>query len=139
MEEAYLSSGDLARATGNTVRTVRFYEEQGLLKPAVVSGGGHRRYTAQDLERLRLILDLRELGLSLFDIRAFLELRAGCSSAAEFAVRARDVLLRHLDRAEARLEQLRRVKRELRRALAKGSAEEVGPADPLADEALGRS
>ncbi len=140
MEEAYLSSGDLARATGNTVRTIRFYEEQGLLKPAVVSGGGHRRYTPGDLERLRLILDLRELGLSLCDIRAFLELRAGCSSAAEFAVRGRDVLLRHLDRAEARLEQLRRVKRELRRALAKGSApDEVAPDDPHADEAAGRS
>ena len=47
---AELSSGDLARATGNTVRTVRFYEEQGLLKPAVVSCGGHRRYTRETLE-----------------------------------------------------------------------------------------
>lgn len=139
--EADLSTGDLARATGNTVRTVRFYEEQGLLKPAVVSGGGHRRYTHQDLDRLRLILDLRELGLSLGDIRAFLELRAGCSSAAEFAVRGREVLLRHLDRAEARLEQIRRVKKELRQALAKGSAPDGGApaADPRADQALERS
>lgn len=142
--EADLSSGDLARATGNTVRTIRFYEEQGLLRPAVVSGGGHRRYTRQDLDRLRLILDLRELGLSLCDIRAFLELRAGCSSAAEFAVRGREVLLRHLDRAEARLEQIRRVKRELRQALDKGSTRDgASPAlpavGPRADGALGRS
>jgi DNA-binding transcriptional MerR regulator len=108
----------LARATGNTVRTVRFYEEQGLLKPSVVSGGGHRRYTHEDLERLRLILDLRELGLSLCDIRSLFDLRAGCSSVAEFAVRFREVLLRHLERAEARLERLRRVKRELHQALA---------------------
>ncbi len=62
---AVFSSGDLARATGNTVRTIRFYEEEGLLMPAVVSGGGHRRYTEDDLERLRLIGDLREIGLSL--------------------------------------------------------------------------
>jgi len=115
---AELSSGDLARATGNTARTVRFYEEQGLLKPTVVSGGGHRRYTREDLERLRLILDLRELGLSICDIRAFFDLRAGCNTVAEFAIRFREVLLRHLERAEARLEQLRRVKRELREALA---------------------
>ena len=115
---AELSSGDLARATGNTVRTVRFYEEQGLLKPAVVSCGGHRRYTQEDLERLRLILDLRELGASLGDIRALFDLRAGCDTVAEFAIRFREVLLRHLERAEARLEQLRRVKRELREALA---------------------
>ncbi len=115
---AQLSSGDLARATFNTVRTVRFYEEQGLLKPTVLSGGGHRRYTHEDLQRLRLILDLRELGLSICDIRAFLDLRAGCDTVAEFAVRFREVLLRHLERAEARLGQLRRVKRELREALA---------------------
>ena len=115
---AELSSGDLARATGNTVRTVRFYEEQGLLKPSVVSGGGHRRYTEEDLERLRLILDLRELGLPICDIRALFDLRAGCSNVAEFAVRFREVLLRHLERAEARLERLRRVKRQLREALA---------------------
>ncbi len=115
---AELSSGDLARATGNTVRTVRFYEEQGLLRPSVVSGGGHRRYTHEDLERLRLILDLRELGLRIGDIRALFDLRSGCSNVAEFAVRFREVLLRHLERAEARLERLHRVKRELREALA---------------------
>lgn len=114
---AELSSGDLARATGNTVRTVRFYEEQGLLKPAVVSGGGHRRYTHEDLERLQLIVDLREIGLSICDIRAFFELRAGCDTVAEFAARFREVLLRNLERAETRLDQLRRVRRELREAL----------------------
>lgn len=128
--KAELSSGDLARATGNTVRTVRFYEEQGLLKPAVVSCGGHRRYTQEDLERLRLILDLRELGASLGDIRALFDLRAGCDTVAEFAVRFREVLLRHLERAEARLEQLRRVKRELREAL--GNLQQRLPQD-LAD------
>lgn len=132
---AELSSGDLARATGNTVRTVRFYEEQGLLKPAVVSGGGHRRYTPEDLERLRLILGLREIGLSICDIRDFIDLRAGCDTGAQFAVRFREVLLRHLERAEARLEQLRRVKRELRGALAdiqQGLPQELAEACPCA-------
>ena len=79
--QADLSSGDLARATGTTVRTIRFYEEEGLLKPAVVSDGGHRRYTEDELERLRLISDLRELGLSLCEIRSILDLRSGCNNA----------------------------------------------------------
>ena len=114
---ADLSSGDLARATGNTVRTIRFYEEEGLLKPAVVSDGGHRRYTEDDLERLRLITDLRELGLSLCEIRSILELRVGCHSAAEFAMRFQQVLAGHLEQAQRRLERLRRVKRELLDAL----------------------
>ncbi len=112
------SSGDLARATGNTVRTIRFYEEQGLLRPAVVSGGGHRRYTGEDLDKLRLIADLRELGLPLSEIRAVLDLRSGCNTAAEFAERFQEVLLGHIRAAEQRLERLRRVKRELTEALA---------------------
>jgi DNA-binding transcriptional MerR regulator len=115
---ADLSSGDLARATGNTVRTIRFYESEGLLAPADVSGGGHRRYDGEDLERLQLITDLRELGLSLGEIRSILELRTGCQNAAEFAIRFQAVLAGHLEQAQRRLERLRRVKRELLDALA---------------------
>jgi DNA-binding transcriptional MerR regulator len=115
---AEYSSGDLARATGNTVRTIRFYEEQGLLRPAVVSEGGHRRYTGEDLEKLRLIGDLRELGIPLSEIRAVLDLRTGCASAAEFAARFERVLVGHIEQAQRRLERLRRVKRELTEALA---------------------
>jgi DNA-binding transcriptional MerR regulator len=115
--DADLSSGDLARATGSTVRTIRFYEEEGLLTPAVVSDGGHRRYTEDDLERLRLIGDLRELGLSLCEIRSILELRTGCHNAAEFAMRFQEVLAVHLEHAQRRLERLRRVKRELLEAM----------------------
>ncbi len=114
---ADLSSGDLARATGNTVRTIRFYEEEKLLTPSVVSDGGHRRYTEDDLERLRLITDLRELGLSLCEIRSILELRSGCSSAAEFAIRFQHVLVGHLEQAQRRLERLRRMKKEILDAL----------------------
>src|SRR5512142_2014909 len=115
---ADLSSGDLARSTGNTVRTIRFYEEEGLLRPAEVSEGGHRRYTEDDLERLRLIGDLRELGLSLGEIRSVLEIRSGCHTASEFALRFQQVLAGHLEQAQRRLERLRRVKKELLDALA---------------------
>src|SRR5512142_1707731 len=115
---ADLSSGDLARSTGNTVRTIRFYEEEGLLKPAEVSEGGHRRYTEDELERLRLITDLRELGLALCEIRSILELRSGCHTAAEFAMRFQEVLTGHLEEAQRRLERLQRVKKELLEGIA---------------------
>src|SRR5512140_1363108 len=114
---ADLSSGDLARATGSTVRTIRFYEEEGLLRPAVVSEGGHRRYTEDDLERLRLIGDLRELGLALCEIRSVLDIRTGCHTASEFALRFQQALAGHLEQAQRRLERLRRVKKELLDAL----------------------
>ena len=117
MRADLLSSGDLARATGKTIRTVRFYEEEGILTPAEVSDGGHRRYTSDDLEKLRLIFDLQELGLSLGEIRSMLELRSGCETAADLAVRFEQVLVAHIQQAEQRLDRLRRVKRELTEAL----------------------
>lgn len=110
---AALSTGDLARATGHTLRTVRHYEAAGLLVPAEVSDGGHRRYTEDDLERLRLIVDLREVGLSLCEIKSMLELRSGCHTAAEFAARFRQVIEVHLESAQRRLERLRRMRREI--------------------------
>lgn len=110
---AAFSTGDLARATGHTLRTIRHYEAAGLLAPSEVSDGGHRRYTEDDLERLRLIIDLRELGLSLCEIKSMLELRAGCHTAAEFAARFRQVIEVHLEEAQRRLERLRRMRREI--------------------------
>jgi DNA-binding transcriptional MerR regulator len=115
---AELTTGDLARETGNTVRAVRFYEEQGLLRPAAGGEGRHRRYTREELERLRLISDLREVGLSLCEIRAVLDLRSGCETAAEFALRFHTVLAAHLETTQRRIERLRAVSRELAEALA---------------------
>ncbi|WP_377273906.1 MerR family transcriptional regulator [Peterkaempfera sp. SMS 1(5)a] len=58
-----LSIGELARRAGVTVKTVRFYSDRGLLPEAVRSGGGHRLYGIEALERLRLIRSLRALDL----------------------------------------------------------------------------
>jgi MerR family Zn(II)-responsive transcriptional regulator of zntA len=122
--ERIFTSGDLARATGETVRTVRFYEEQGLLQPATVSDGGHRRYDGNSLERLQLILDLRELGLSIPDVRAMLAMREGCRTANEFRGLLRERLPAHLARARERLERLKRLESELRQALSSVSGDD---------------
>jgi MerR family Zn(II)-responsive transcriptional regulator of zntA len=114
---AEYTSGDLARATGNTVRTIRFYEEEGLLEPSEVSDGGHRRYADGDLERLNLIGDLRELGMSLCEIRDVLALRKGCSCVAEFATRLEDSLAAHVAEAQKRIERLERVRKEIERTI----------------------
>ncbi len=60
--------GELAAATGLTVRTLRHYDEIGLLVPSMRSSAGHRRYSAPDVSRLHVILALRGLGLALADI-----------------------------------------------------------------------
>ncbi|MFI8895714.1 MerR family transcriptional regulator [Streptomyces paradoxus] len=67
------SIGELAERAGATVKTVRFYSDQGLLPEAARSSGGHRRYGPEALERLRLIRSLRTLDLPLPEIRRVLE------------------------------------------------------------------
>jgi len=66
--------GDVAEVTALTQRTIRYYEELGLLKPAAHVSGANRRYDDEDVERLQLIKRLRDVvGLSLADVRIFLE------------------------------------------------------------------
>ncbi|ADU92879.1 MerR family transcriptional regulator [Geobacillus sp. Y412MC52] len=66
---------DVAKATGLTKRTIRYYEEIGLIKPPARSEGGTRLYTAEDIERLKNIVAAREvLGFSLQELQHFLAL-----------------------------------------------------------------
>jgi len=61
--------GELAKQTGVSVRALRYYEEIGLLAPPARSEAGYRLYTAADVARLQQIMSLRQLGLSLEQIR----------------------------------------------------------------------
>lgn len=64
----------VATRTGLTKRTLRYYEEVGLLLPTERTEGNYRRYSEEDIERLERIKNLRELlGFSLNDIRELLE------------------------------------------------------------------
>jgi DNA-binding transcriptional MerR regulator len=64
----------VADGTGLTARSIRYYEEMGLLAPAARSEGDYRLYDADDIERLRFIRGLRDdAGFSLAEIRQLLE------------------------------------------------------------------
>ena len=65
--------GELARATGLTVRTIRYWSDEGVLTPVARSTGGYRLYDAGSAARLELIRTLRELGLGLDDVRRVLD------------------------------------------------------------------
>jgi MerR family transcriptional regulator, repressor of the yfmOP operon len=65
---------EVAEDTGLTPRTIRYYEEVGLLAPAARSEGAYRLYDGEDLDRLRFIRGLRDdAGFSLAEIRQLLE------------------------------------------------------------------
>ena len=105
--ESRWTIGELAKMAHVSVRTLRHYEDVGLLVPDR-SEGGHRRYGAPDFARLREIIALRELGLGLQQIAAWLD--SGDPELRRELVRRRlrDVELRLAieDRLSQRLEQL---------------------------------
>ncbi|MFE5208563.1 MerR family transcriptional regulator [Streptomyces sp. NPDC056600] len=83
-DDSLLTIGDLARATGLTVRTIRYWSDEGVLPPVARSTGGYRLYDAASVARLELIRTLRELDLGLGDVRRVV---TGEATAAEVAAR----------------------------------------------------
>ncbi len=73
-EHEGLRIGDAATRVGLSARTLRYYEELGLITPSAYTAGGERRYGEADLELLARIVELRDvLGMNLEEIRRFLE------------------------------------------------------------------
>ena len=73
-EEPYLQIGEVAERTGVTQRTLRFYEEKGLLKPPTRMEGGFRLYSEADILRVERIKRLQQLlGFSLAEIKEMVE------------------------------------------------------------------
>ncbi|WP_137710048.1 MerR family transcriptional regulator [Sphingobium sp. RSMS] len=72
--------GDLAKATGVSIQTIRLYEREGLIEIAARSSGKFRLFAAEHEVRLRFIKRLRELGFSLDDVRDLLMFSAGRST-----------------------------------------------------------
>jgi DNA-binding transcriptional MerR regulator len=115
-----LTIGELARRTGLTTRTIRFYSDEGLLPPATRTAAGYRLYDGASLARLELLRTLRELGLGLPDASAAL---AGVRPVAELArhhvsllddqirvLRLRRAVLRAIARTETELDGVRLMK-----------------------------
>ncbi|MGI5350542.1 MerR family transcriptional regulator [Streptomyces sp. CA-250714] len=74
MDDASLCSiGELARRTGLTVKTIRFYSDRGIVAPTDRTPAGYRRYGPDAVARLALVRTLRELGLGLEPIRQVLD------------------------------------------------------------------
>ena len=98
----YYTSGEFAEKAHVSIRTIRYYDQKNLLKPAVRAKGGARRYTDQDFAKLQQILLLKYLGFSLSEIR---EMAIGSGDA--------QVLLNSLQiqkrLAEERLEEMKNV------------------------------
>ncbi|MBA2618402.1 MAG: MerR family transcriptional regulator [Rubrobacter sp.] len=115
--------GGVAERLGVSTRTIKYYEELGLVSPENHSPGGFRLYNASDIERLQRILRLKGMGFSLAAVREFLAVR----DAAQEATRERVL-------AET-TEHLRSREREVDERIAK-TREDLKNAEALREELL---
>ncbi|MGW4498026.1 helix-turn-helix domain-containing protein [Micromonospora sp. NPDC004336] len=88
--------GQLARRTGLSVRTIRFWSDLDLLPPTARSAGGYRLYDAAAVARLDLVRSLRELGIGLDDVRRVLHRRTSVREVAQAHASALDAEIRTL-------------------------------------------
>lgn len=109
MDQSVVSIGEAAAASGLSIKTIRYYEEIGLIPgPRRTTGGAHiggrRLYSDADVGRLSFIRRARLLGLSLAEIRRLLVLaEEGCpSDQPEY----RHILRKHLGEIDARVQHL---------------------------------
>ena len=101
--------GGVADTVGLSLRTIRHYEEVGLVPPSGRTAGGFRLYTDDDIDRLRLGKEMKPLDFTLEEMRDLLDARDRLAERIDDDERRRltDRLARYADAAEARCERLR--------------------------------
>jgi DNA-binding transcriptional MerR regulator len=114
-----LKIGDFAKLAETNLRTLRYYEELGLLEPAARSSGGFRYYRPTDVNRVHVIREMQELGLNLERIRELISARAMLGVREQFVRRVREALLEHDRLLSERIEVLGRQRAKLAHALRK--------------------
>lgn len=110
-----LSAAAVQARTGLSARTLRYYEEVGLLPDVRRRAGGRRVYGELELERLRFITRLKALGLSLAEIKDLNAVYAIGGSTRAMLRRLAELLDRHLADVGARLGELAALRAEIQR------------------------
>lgn len=111
VDGTHMQIGEVAARTELSLRTIRHYEETGLVVPSARSQGGFRLYTERDVERLMVIRRMKPLGFSLDEMRELLAATDALDTFAGLTGDERDALLETVrgfeTRAAAKIEELR--------------------------------
>lgn len=102
--------GELADAVGVNPKTIRYYEEIGLLPQPPRTPGGYREYDDDDVERLAFIRRAQQLELQLDEIREVLALRESNARPCDYVLQ---VARQHLSELDERIAQMQRARNEL--------------------------
>ncbi len=107
------SIGEIAQIVGMTTRTIRYYEEIGLLNSIKRLEGGKRIYTDDDIRRLKFINRLKVLGLSLNDMKELENVYQVSKSNKAALLKLLDILDKHLNEIEIRINSLKKLSLEI--------------------------
>lgn len=100
--------GELSRRTGVSTKTIRYYEDVGVLLPPDRTDNGYRDYTEQAIDRLMFVRDARATGLSLAEISYIFDLRQKGVGTCEHVIGLVDRHLADLDQHIAALKKTRK-------------------------------
>lgn len=103
--------GELAKASGSLVETIRFYEREGLLPAAARTEGNYRMYSQAHAERLAFIRNCRNLDMTLNEVRALLRFR---DAPAEDCGDVNALLDEHIGHVTARIRELKSLAKDLK-------------------------
>ena len=108
------TTGEIARLTGVSVRTVQYYDDRGILIPSELSEGGRRLYSEEDLKRMRIICFLREVGIPINSIAQLFAEEKPENVISLLLEQQEEILRAELSERQTKLELLEGIKRELR-------------------------
>ena len=111
--EGFMTVGQLAKKIGITIRTLQYYDKEGLAFPSVESEGGRRLYTDKDLVKLHQILSLKSLGFSLKDIKGGLISLKTPDDVAKALTEQADVLRKNIEQLKDSLIAIEQLKVEV--------------------------
>jgi MerR family transcriptional regulator, copper efflux regulator len=117
-EDELIQVGELAKATGKTVRAIHLYEELGLVRAHERSKGRYRLFSPDALLRVRWIVKLQGLGLSLSEIQGLVREQDGSGSAPAAAQKLRELYGAKLAETKKKLDELKELHAELEASLA---------------------
>lgn len=112
--ERKLTIGQLAEAVGVPRKTIRYYEEVGVLPPPARNEARYRLYSDMDVRRLELVRRARALDMGLAEVRELVEW-ASTGSCNDFQARFQEVLHRKLEDVDQRIADLEHLRQDLQR------------------------
>lgn len=111
--DEYLQISDLAKKLGITTRTIRLYEQMGLVEPPKRTEGGIRVYHRSDIKRFKFVLKLKALGLTLQEMQELAQIYNQYKVPDKIMPRLIELLDYHIDKIKKKISQLQSLEKDI--------------------------